>query len=211
MLSFYIARDSPVHRLPGWAKLIMLCLAGVAVMVITSPAVLGASLALILAGYVLARLPAGPVWRMTRAVLVLVALIAAAQWWFSSATTAAVVALRILCLVAAANLLTMTTRTSDLIGAVEALLSPLARLGLRPERAGIAISLALRFIPVLVEQGTRVRQAQAARGVRAPLTWLVPLVIRTVRLADGVGEALEVRGWGRAVPPSPTRATRELP
>jgi biotin transport system permease protein len=82
---------------------------------------------------------------------------------------------------------------SDLVSTVETILSPLTRLGIRPDRVGIAVSLTLRFIPVLIEQGSRIREAQAARRVKAPLTFLVPLIIRTLRMADGVGEALEVR------------------
>ena len=115
------------------------------------------------------------------------------QWLFSSALVAAIVGLRILFLITAANLLTLTTSMSELISTVETILSPFSRFGLRPEKVGIAIGLALRFIPVLIEQGTKIREAQAARGVTAPFTYLVPLIIRTLRMADGVGEALEVR------------------
>jgi len=196
MLSLHIPGASLVHRAPAWVKLLLLCLSGTAVMFVSSPLVLALALALVLIGYAVARIPVRALWRMTRGVLLFVVIIAACQWYFSTPLVAAVVCLRILYLLAGANLLTVTTQMSDLISTVETLLTPLARFGVRPERVGIAVALPLRFIPVITEQGARIREAQAARGVKARFTYLVPLIIRTLRMADGVGEALDVRGFG---------------
>jgi len=194
MLSLYIPGTSPIHRLRTWLKLLILCLIGTATMVISSPLVLAIEVVLVAAAYAIARIPPRVIWRMIRGLVVLVIIIGACQWIFSSALMAAVVSLRLVCLIGAATLLTTTTPLSDLITAIERILAPLARFGLKADKVGIAIGLALRFIPLITEQTARIREAQAARGVRAPFTYLVPLVIRTLRLADGVGEALEVRG-----------------
>ena len=196
MLSLYIPGTTLVHRAHAWVKLLILAVCGTAVMLIPSPIVLGCGVLVIAVLYAVARIPATVVWRMTRTILLFILVIAGFQWFFSSALVAALVGLRILFLVAAANLLTLTTSMSDLIATVETLLAPLSRFGLRPERVGLAIGLALRFIPSLVEQGALIREAQAARGVKSRFTYLVPLIIRTLRMADGVGEALEVRGAG---------------
>jgi biotin transport system permease protein len=131
---------------------------------------------------------------MTRGVLIFALLVSGLQWIFASAVLAVLVGLRILVLVCAANLLTCTTTTTDLVSVVEKVASPLARFGVNPERIGIAVSLTLRFIPVLAEQGAKIREAQAARGVHSRTAYLVPLLVRTLRMADSVGEALEVRG-----------------
>ncbi|MCL2736708.1 MAG: energy-coupling factor transporter transmembrane protein EcfT [Propionibacteriaceae bacterium] len=206
MLSLYVPGDSLIHRTPAWLKLLVLCVCGTAVMIIPSPVALAVGLALVVVSYAVAGIGVRVVWRASRAILVFVVVITAFQWLFSSWALALVVGERILFLVAAANLLTVTTTMSDLIATVESLLTPFARWGVRPDRAGIAIALALRFIPTLVEQGALIREAQAARGVKAPFTYLAPLIIRALRMADGVGEALEARGLG-AAPVRPLGAT----
>jgi len=196
MLSLYVPGTTLVHRAYAWLKLVILCVCGTTVMVIPSPIIVGCGVAAVALLYVAARIPVRIVWRMTRTLLLFILVIMGFQWYFSSVWLAILVGLRILFLVAAANLLTLTTSMSDLIATVETLLKPFSRFGLHPERVGLAIGLTLRFIPSLVEQGALIREAQAARGVRSPFTYLVPLVIRTLRMADGVGEALEVRGAG---------------
>jgi len=196
MLSLYVPGTTLVHRAYAWLKLLFLCVCGTAVMLISSPLIVGCAVVGVALLYVVARIPLRTVWRMTRTLLLFILVIIGFQWYFSSASLAVLVGLRILFLVAAANLLTLTTSMSDLIATVETILTPLSRFGLHPERVGIAIGLTLRFIPSLVEQGALIREAQAARGVRSRFTYLVPLIIRTLRMADGVGEALEVRGAG---------------
>jgi len=196
MLSLYVPGTTFVHRAYAWVKLLILCVCGTAVMLVSSPVVVGCGVAAVALLYIAARIPMATVWRTTRILFLFILVIIGFQWWFSSAPAAILVGLRILFLVAAANLLTLTTSMSDLIATVETLLKPLSRFGLHPERVGLAIGLALRFIPSLVEQGALIREAQAARGVKSRFTYLVPLIIRTLRMADAVGEALEVRGAG---------------
>ena len=196
MLSLYIPGTTLIHRAYAWVKLLILCLCGTAVMLIDSPIIVGCGVLMVALLYTIARIPLRIVWRMSRMLLLFILIIIGFQWWFSSATLAILTGLRILFLVAAANLLTLTTSMSDLISTVETLLKPLSRFGVRPERVGLAIGLALRFIPSLVEQSALIREAHSARGVHSRFTYLVPLIIRTLRMADGVGEALEVRGAG---------------
>jgi len=196
MLSLYIPGTTLIHRAYAWVKLLILCACGTAVMLISSPIIVGCGVLMVALLYAIARIPLRIVWRMSRMLLLFILVIIGFQWWFSSATLAILTGLRILFLVAAANLLTLTTSMSDLISTVETLLKPLSRFGLHPERVGLAIGLALRFIPSLVEQSALIREAHSARGVHSRFTYLVPLIIRTLRMADGVGEALEVRGAG---------------
>ncbi|MCL2482975.1 MAG: energy-coupling factor transporter transmembrane protein EcfT [Propionibacteriaceae bacterium] len=198
MVSLYLRGDSLVHRAPAWLKLALLCVCGTAAMLVNSPVILGVALAAVSVAYAVARIPASVVWRVSRTIVVFVLVIAGCQWFFTSLSVAVVISLRILFLVAAANLLTLTTEMSSLIATVDTILGPLRRWGLDPDKVGIAIALTLRFIPVLVEQGAMIREAQSARGVKARFTYLVPLIIRTLRMAEGVGEALEVRGTAGA-------------
>ena len=74
-------------------------------------------------------------------------------------------------------------------------LRPLRRAGVDPERVALVLALAVRTVPVLVGIGAEVQQARAARGAeRSVRAFAVPFVIRSLRHADRLGEALEARG-----------------
>ena len=76
---------------------------------------------------------------------------------------------------------------------------PLRVVGGRPERVGLLIAMALRFIPVLIDRADRIRAAQAARGgaprgLRALRTTVAPLLVQLLQMAHDVSEALDARG-----------------
>ncbi len=194
MIGLYQPGTSPLHRVPAGWKLIALCLMSTLALLVNSPWLLASGLLVALSGYLIARVDRGTVWRLIRPMLWMITLVVVIQGLLVSWTLAAEVGLRIMLVLTLANLLTLTTSTTALIDAFETGLSPLRRFGVRPERVGLMVSLVLRFIPVLLEQAAVVRQAQQARGVRDVRAFLVPLVIRTIRMADGLGDALEVRG-----------------
>jgi biotin transport system permease protein len=189
-----------VHRLPAGVKL--LCLAVLAVLLFVAPTlpVAGAALLGTLAvGLGGARLPVAVLARQARAV----------RWWLlalfvvhaltTDMTTGAHTVLRLLTLVLAAAVVTATTRVSEMTAVVERLCAPLRLVGVRPQRVGLAITMALRFIPVLIERADRIRAAQAARGgsprgVRALRTTVAPLLVQVLQMAHDVSEALDARG-----------------
>ena len=97
----------------------------------------------------------------------------------------------------ASRLLTMTTPGGALVDALITGLRPLRVLGLSPERAGLAIAVMLRSIPVLLDTFGQVRQAAMARGREHRWFSLVtPVVIRAVGHAQATGAALAARGLG---------------
>jgi biotin transport system permease protein len=103
----------------------------------------------------------------------------------------------ILALVLLANLVTLTTRTTDLIDVVVALCRPLRVLCVDPVRVGLLLNLAIRCVPLVIELASEVRDAQRARGLESsPRALVVPLLVRTLRRADELGEALAARGVG---------------
>jgi biotin transport system permease protein len=107
--------------------------------------------------------------------------------------------LRLLALVLAAAVVTATTRVTAMVRVVEWLCGPLRLLGVRPARIGLAVAMALRFIPLVAERADRIREAQAARGgpvrgVRALTTTVVPLLVQVLQMAHTVSEALDARG-----------------
>jgi biotin transport system permease protein len=94
-----------------------------------------------------------------------------------------------------AGLVTLTTRTDAMADAVVGLLRPLRHVGVDTERIGLVLALGIRCVPVVVGLAEEVRDAQRARGLTAsPRAFAVPLVVRSLRHADALGEALLARG-----------------
>lgn len=102
--------------------------------------------------------------------------------------------LRMICAVALANFVTMTTRLSDMITTFETLARPLSRI-LPPQRLALAIALMIRFIPVLLRHADQINAAWRARSPRRP-RWriLVPLALAALDDSDRVAEAIRARG-----------------
>lgn len=194
VLSLYHDARTPVHAAPAGVKLVVLAAAGTALFFVPSIPWVTVALVVVLGLYAVARIP----WRTTgRQVLGLtpfLALIVVAQVIFTDRHTAVLIGERLLTLVLLANLVTLTTRTSAMVETIERALGPLRPLGVRPERVGLLVAMTIRFIPVIRDQAELVRSAQRARGIERSTVFLVPLLIRTLRMADGVGEALDARG-----------------
>ncbi|WP_405484304.1 energy-coupling factor transporter transmembrane component T family protein [Nocardia sp. NBC_00511] len=194
MLSLYHDARTPVHAAPAGAKLVVLAVAGTGLFFVHSMAWLGVAFAAVLALYAVARVPWRTTGRQVLGLLPVLMLIMFAQLIFTGWVSAVLVGERLLTLVLLANLVTLTTRTSAMIATIETALGPLRPLGVRPERVGLLVAMTIRFIPVIREQAEMVRAAQKARGIERSTVFLVPLLIRTLRMADGVGEALDARG-----------------
>ena len=120
-------------------------------------------------------------------------------------------------LVIGAAVLTMTTLPSDLVGGIERLLRPLSRVGIPSQEIAVMIAMALRFLPMLLEEYDRLRMAQMARGadfstggiavrMRAVMLLAVPLMLSAFRRADELVMAMEARGYRRG----PRTTLREL-
>ncbi|EWT04426.1 cobalt transporter [Intrasporangium chromatireducens Q5-1] len=195
MLATYVPRDSPVHRLPAGVKLTGLVLAGLGTVLLGRWWQSLLLLACVAGLYGVARLT----WRclavQLRAVALLVAAIGVLQIVVAGWERAVVTCGNLLALVALAALVSLTTRTDDLIEVVVRGSGPLRRFGVEPERVGLLVSLGIRSVPVVARLAGEVRDAQLARGAATrPVAFLVPLVVRSLRHADRVGEALIARG-----------------
>ncbi|ANY06660.1 energy-coupling factor transporter transmembrane component T family protein [Pseudonocardia sp. HH130630-07] len=196
-LGLYEPGTSLLHRAPaGPSLLVVLVVAGGSVLV-TDPRVLGAVCGLVALGYLVARIP----WRRLRSVLrtlaVLLVLIGLVQWWLLGPDRALVIALRLVAAIGVATLFTLTTRVDDLVDAVERGLGPLRRFGVDPERLGLLVGLTIQSVGTLSGIAGQVRAAARARGAGGSVTaFAVPFMVRTLRHADALGEALAARGWG---------------
>lgn len=111
---------------------------------------------------------------------------------------------RILTLIIGSSLLTYTTSPIQLTDAIESLLSPFKRLHLPVHELAMMMTIALRFIPLLVEETNKIISAQKARGAdmesggivdraKALIPVLVPLFVSSFRRADELALAMECR------------------
>ena len=195
MIGSYVAGTSVVHRARAGLKLAALTAFLTALAIWRSPAVVAGGLVLVALAAALSGVGARHVLAQVRPVLPVLLVVAVAQVWLADLRAAAVVTGSLLLAVAAAGLVTLTTRTQDLLDAVVVALRPLRRVGVDPDRVGLLLALTIRSVPVLVGLAADVRDARRARGAERSLrAFAVPLVIRAVRHADLLGEALAARG-----------------
>lgn len=196
MIGLYCPGDSPLHRLPAGVKLAALVLAIVGMTVfVRDPLGVGGAVLTVTCLYALARVS----WRIAvaqlRPVLWMTLIIAVFQLLTTTPARAVVVCGVLLVSVALAALVTVTTRVTDMLDALIRALGPLRRVGVDPERVGLLLALAIRCVPLLAQIVHEVGEARRARGVSWSATALVtPVLVRALRTADAMGEALAARG-----------------
>ena len=128
-------------------------------------------------------------------------------------------AARLCTAIVAASLLTLTTSPMELTGGLERLFRPLQRFGFPASDLAMMISIALRFIPVLVDEAERLRKAQLARGadfgernplkrIKSLVPLIVPLFVAAFDRADRLALAMESRCYQTDTPRSQYRTLR---
>jgi biotin transport system permease protein len=194
-LGLYLPGSSPVHRVPAGAKLVAMVAAGAGSVFVDRPWQVAVALAVVGGGYALARIPWRTALAQVRPLLWVAGAAAVFHVVVSGWERAFVVVGVLAALVLLAALVTLTTRTTALVDAVVRACGPLRRVGVDPDRVGLLIALGIRAVPVVVTIAEQVRDAQRARGLGAsPRAFAVPLVVRSLRHADAMGEALAARG-----------------
>lgn len=195
MIGLYRAGDSPLHRCPAGTLLLGLLGFTAALVVLRSPTVVVVGAGVCAAGYLVAGLGLRTLLSQLWGLRLLVVLLVPYQAWIGGWRAVVEVVGTLLVAVAAAALVTMTTRVSEILDLAVRLLAPLRRVGVDAERAGLVLALTVRAVPVLAATVRGVDEARRARGLgRSPRALLVPVVVRTVRHADRLGEALVARG-----------------
>lgn len=195
-LGIYRPGDSLLHRLPAGVKLLGLgALIALVSVLVDTPAQLGVAAVGVLAIVVLSRIGARSIIGQLRPVLWVVVFIFAFQLIFTDWARALVVCGTLLLSVTLAVVVTSSTRTTDMVSALTRGMSPLARLGFPVDQVAIALALAIRSIPLMVDTVRQVEEARRARGLRfSPRIVVAPVVISALRTADGFAEALSARG-----------------
>lgn len=195
MLSLTSPVETPLHHLPAPVKLGGLALFTILLFVTERPGGLLLALCVVTALHCTGgRDFLRHALRMIRPLWPFVALLILWHLVARDIESGLVIALRMVTAVAAANLVTMTTRLADMLTVIERLCQPLAPI-VPPRRLAIAFALTIRFIPVLSTSLARLREAWRARSARR-IGWriLVPGIIVTLDDADHAAEALRARG-----------------
>ena len=212
----YVPANSFVHRMDPRAKLVSTLFLVSAVFAASSAASLVCCVAVLAAILRLSRLPLGALLRSLRPIAFLAAFtltfnVASFLWegrpLAASLTYGGFVASRLLTLMLFAMLLPLTTAPLELADGLEEFLRPLGRFGFPAHECGMMVGMALRFIPLLMEEADRVARAQLSRGARLDqgnllqriasfLPVLVPLFVIVFRRADEMALAMEARGYG---------------
>ncbi len=131
------------------------------------------------------------------------------DWWIfhisrQGLLTAVVMTIRIICLIAGTSLLTYTTSPITLTDGLERLMKPLKKVHFPVHELSMMMTIALRFIPTLIEETDKIMNAQKARGAdlesggimqraKALVPILIPLFVSAFRRADELALAMECR------------------
>ncbi|WJY89936.1 energy-coupling factor transporter transmembrane component T family protein [Corynebacterium confusum] len=197
-LNVYVDKNTIVHRLSPSVKLaiIIVFILVTSIFIKTIPWALAA----VVVGaipYALAQVPPSIIASQLTPPLFILVPLAAFQWWSRDFEYAAVMFLTIFAAMEVAFLLTLTSTVDEIMESMERTLAPLARFGLPVETISLAMSLTIRLIPLMFETVGEVLDARKARGANmSVMAFATPVVIRSIRRAQAMGEALAARGVG---------------
>ena len=222
--------NSLVHRFDPRLKLVLTVAYIVLLFAASNP--LGLTLSILFLGvmYKVAKIPVKMIGKSLKPILPIVLFTAVlnlffvsgegdplVHFWFltiyaEGVRYAVLMAVRVMALIAGTSLLTYTTSPIVLTDAIEQLLKPLGKLHFPVHELAMMMSIALRFIPTLIEETDKIMNAQKARGaqldtgkmparVKPLVPVLIPLFISAFRRADELAMAMECRcyrgGTGR--------------
>ena len=222
--------NSLVHRFDPRLKLVLTVAYIVLLFAASNP--LGLTLSILFLGvmYKVAKIPVKMIGKSLKPILPIVLFTAVlnlffvsgegdplVHFWFltiyaEGVRYAVLMAVRVMALIAGTSLLTYTTSPIVLTDAIEQLLKPLGKLHFPVHELAMMMSIALRFIPTLIEETDKIMNAQKERGaqldtgkmtdrVKALVPVLIPLFISAFRRADELAMAMECRcyrgGTGR--------------
>ncbi|WP_019219869.1 energy-coupling factor transporter transmembrane component T family protein [Bartonella florencae] len=196
MIGLYIPRDTFIHRLSSGVKLLFLTVSTTTLFMVSSVPILVFFLLFLLLFYKVAQIPFIILIKQFKSMGFLLVLLFVFQTLFGSWLTGIEVILRLVILFSLSSLISFTTKVSSMVDSIEAGLKPFRCFGINPSKVSMVISMAIRFIPLLREKFHEVREAQQARGLNTNIVALaIPLIIRTIRMASEVAEALEARSY----------------
>ena len=219
-LGQYYPADSIVHKLDPRVKLFGTMIYIVSLFVMRGVVALGVATLFLFCVIRVSKVPFRFMVRGLKAIMVLLLITAVfnlfltpgeplvSVWKISvtkeGLTNAVMMAIRLTFLILGTSIMTLTTTPNQLTDGMEKALIPLSKVGVPVHAIAMMMSIALRFIPILIEETDKIMKAQMARGadfesgnllrrVKNMIPLLVPLFISAFRRADDLAMAMEAR------------------
>ncbi len=220
-LGQYFPVESVLHRMDPRFKIIEIMMFIVILFAGDSFWILAVGTVFVMLAQCLSNIPMKMIWKSIKPILPILALTALLnllfiddgdvlfQWKIlkitqGGITTSLFMMIRIVLLIIGSSLLTYTTSPILLTDAIESLMSPLKKIKFPVHEMAMMMSIALRFIPTLLEETDKIMSAQKARGatldngklterVKALIPILIPLFVSAFRRAEELATAMECR------------------
>lgn len=216
----YYKADSVLHRMDPRVKLVGTILYLVSLFLYTKAVPYVLAVVFLAAMIKLSKVPFSYIIRGLKAIVFILLLTASFNLFFTPGqalfqygiikitkegiTNAVYMAIRLILLIVGSSLMTLTTTPNQLTDGLEKLLKPLNKIKVPVHEIAMMMSIALRFIPILLEETDKIMKAQMARGadfesggllkrVKALIPILVPLFISAFRRANDLAMAMEAR------------------
>ena len=219
--------NSVVHRLDPRFKIVFTLIFVVMLFSASSAAAMILNIAFVLFCYILAKIPLKMLWKTLKPVIPIVIFMTVFNvlffggetvlfkaWIFKvtleGVMTAVFMIFRISLIIVGTSLLTYTTSSIELTDAIESLLSPLKKIRFPVHELAMMMTIALRFIPTLIEETGKIMSAQKARGAdfesgnliaraKALMPILIPLFISAIKRAGELATAMESRCYHNGI------------
>ncbi|CAM3018220.1 energy-coupling factor transporter transmembrane protein EcfT [Paenibacillus sediminis] len=210
----YVTKDSFIHRLDPRIKLLSVMFMLISYIQLNTWAGFVVAIVSIVMIGTLAKLPWLYLLKAIRPVIIILLFTFLYHFIFSGATYFSLEGLfiglryvvRILCMVVLAVMLTATTKPMILALGLETMLRPLEKLRIPVAQWSLMITIALRFLPLIMEEWKRIQVSQQARGIvphsltqkmMLSMKMIVPLLLSLVTRADHLTMAIEARAFGK--------------
>lgn len=216
----YFPGKSIIHKLDPRVKIILVFLFIVTLFVANDVTSLLINVAFVIVLYVISRIPLKMILKGLKPIVPIIVFTAILNIFFVDGRVlwkigfievtdkglemSAIMIIRVLCLIAGTSLLTYTTSPIALTDALERLMKPLNKIKVPVHELAMMMTIALRFIPTLIEETDKIMSAQKARGAdmetgsivqraKALVPILIPLFVSSFRRADELAMAMECR------------------
>ena len=227
-LGRYLPMNSPIHKMDPRAKIGAMLIALVAIFFPAGWLGYAVIFAVVACVIILSKLSWGFIWKAMKPMMFMlffllvinILLVKTGDEWlalgsftiYSDAVIQTLyIAVRLLLMIMITTCLTATTKPLDMTLGIEDLLKPFQKIGVPSHEIAMLISIALRFIPDLIDETERIMKAQESRGVdmkegklservMAILSLIVPLFVSAFQRAEDLANAMEARGYAPGEP-----------
>ena len=199
----YIETNSWIHQLNSTIKLLALLVISIGLFMIKNEIVLHIVLLITLLFFIMTKIPLLEYIKAMKGSFYIVLLTFLLNLPFSSFDYSFLIAYRIGIMVLITVLLTLTTKSMDLVYAITNLLSPLKLFGVNPRDISLMVGIAINFMPILRREYIIVKQAQMAKGFYPQIRHIkqycysifLPYLTNCFKRVDEIALALQVKGY----------------